>query len=169
MGSSMTIQLRKGRDGPSTLTCVRGDGTRTWSKVHPFFPVHDLTHCAVESVLGFTQAFFGLLASGWSLDDFAPRVALPREARLAESIVGVFDLERAQPRPFTAGEFNEMLGVSLQGQRLEPFRPLTETELAQVRDLRARLGGAWAALELGATLEISFPAAGGSGVPQPSA
>ncbi len=169
MGSPMTIQLRKGRDGPSTLSCVRSDGTRTWSKVHPFFPVHDLTHCAVESVLGFTEAFFGLLASGWSLDDFGPRIPLPREARLAESIVGVFDLERAQPRPFTAAQFNEMLGAALEGQRLEPFRPLTETELAQVRDLRARLAGAWAALEFGATLEIPFPADGGSGVPQPSA
>jgi hypothetical protein len=46
------IQLKKGRDAPATLACVRDDGTRTWGKEHPFFPVHDLTHCAVESVLG---------------------------------------------------------------------------------------------------------------------
>lgn len=48
----MVIQLKKGRDGPSTLACVRSDGSRTWGKEHPFFPLHDLTHCAVESVLG---------------------------------------------------------------------------------------------------------------------
>ena len=72
----MFIQLKKGRDGPATLACVRADGTRTWGKEHPFFPVHDLTHCAVESVLGFDQAFFGLIAKGWDIDDFAkPRAS----------------------------------------------------------------------------------------------
>lgn len=167
----MTIQIRKGRDGPASLTCVRNDGTRTWSRVHPFFPVHDLTHYAVETVFGFTEAFFGLLASGWSLDDFAPRVSLPHDARLAESIVGVLDLERAQPRPYGAEEFNELLSVSLHGQGLDSFRAVTDAELAQVRELRARLAGAWAALDLGATLEIPFPATDerGSGVSRPSA
>ncbi len=167
----MTIQLRKGRDGPASLTCVRSDGSRTWSRVHPFFPVHDLTHYAIESVLGFTEAFFGLVASGWSLDDFAPRVALPSEARVAESIVGVFDLERAQPRPFTAAEFNELLHPSLAGQRLERFRPIRDVEVQQVRDLQTRLADAWGALDLGGTLDIPFPAPrdGGSGAPRPSA
>ena len=66
----MVIQLKKGRDGPATLACVRVDGTRTWGKEHPFFPVHDITHCAVESVLGYDQAFFGLIAAGWDIDDF---------------------------------------------------------------------------------------------------
>ncbi len=68
----MLIQLKKGRDGPATLACVRADGSRTWGKEHPFFPVHDLTHCAVESVLGFDQAFFGLIARGWDIDHFKP-------------------------------------------------------------------------------------------------
>src|SRR5437773_9860909 len=66
----MFIQIKKGRDGPATLACLRSDGTRTWGKEHPFFPVHDITHYAVESVLAFDQAFFGLIATGWSIDDF---------------------------------------------------------------------------------------------------
>jgi hypothetical protein len=158
MPAAMMIQLRKGRDGPATLACVRADGSRTWSKVHPFFPVHDLTHCAVESVLGFREAFFGLVASGWALDDFAPRVPLPREARLAECIVGVFDLERAQPAPYSAAQFNEMVSASLQGQGLGTFRHITDPELTRVRELRSRWSRSWAALELGGTLEIPFPA-----------
>jgi len=56
----MIIEIRKGRDGPPSLTCIRADGSRTWARMHPFFPLHDLTHLAVESVMGFDQAFFGL-------------------------------------------------------------------------------------------------------------
>ncbi|MGH7520615.1 MAG: hypothetical protein ACREMI_05010 [Gemmatimonadales bacterium] len=37
----MGIQLKEGRDGPSTLACVRADGSRTWGKEHPFFPLHE--------------------------------------------------------------------------------------------------------------------------------
>lgn len=80
----MIIELKKGHNGPPTLSCIRADGTRTRGKLHPFFPVHDLTHAAVESVLGFNEAFFGLVAAG----------RLPMEARWAEGIVGVLDLER---------------------------------------------------------------------------
>src|SRR5438874_8737594 len=97
----MVIQWKKGRDGPPSLTCVRADGTRTWRRVHPFFPTHDLVHCAVESVFGFTQAFFGLVASGWSLDDFDQRGAparLPKEALWAENMVGLFDIDRKSTR-----------------------------------------------------------------------
>ncbi len=86
----MLIQLKKGRDGPATLACVRADGTRTWGKEHPFFPTHDLTHCAVESVLGFDQAFFGLIATGWDIDDFAKPGAsrrMPFQAIVAEHVV----------------------------------------------------------------------------------
>lgn len=159
----MRIQLRRGKDGPSTLTCVRADGSRTWSKVHPFFPVHDLTHCAVESVLGFREAFFGLVASGWALETFGPRVPLPLEARWAECIVGLLDLERAQPRSFPASQFNEMLAASLHGQGLESFRPVTDEQLDRVSEVREQLAGAWRALPMGGTLEVSFPATGGAG------
>ena len=88
----MFIQLKKGRDGPATLACVRADGSRTWGKEHPFFPVHDLTHCAVENVLGFDQAFFGLIATGWDIDDFTKPGAsrkLPFQAIVAEHVVVV--------------------------------------------------------------------------------
>lgn len=40
-------------------------------RLHPFFATHDLTHSAVESGLRLDQAFFGLIASGLSIDDFA--------------------------------------------------------------------------------------------------
>lgn len=156
----MVIELKKGRDGPTTLVCVRADGTRTWGKVARFFPVHDLTHCAVESVLGFNEAFFGLVARGWSIDDFAvPGVAgrLPAEAVWAESIVGLLDLERGTGTEWTAAEFNTALAESLRGQSRAAFRVITDDELARTRALRNDLQERWEGLPPGGLLTVPFP------------
>jgi hypothetical protein len=156
----MVIQLKKGRDGPSTLACVRADGSRTWGKEHPFFPLHDLTHCAVESVLGFDQAFFGLIATGWNIDDFAKPGAsakLPLQALLAEHLVGVLDRERALAQPLTAAEVNEAVVASLQGSDRPRFKPITEAQLTSVRALRRALESRWWDLAPGTTLEVAFP------------
>ncbi len=156
----MRIQLKKGRDGPATLACVRADGTRTWGKEHPFFPVHDITHCVVESVLGFDQAFFGLIATGWEIDDFAKPGAsrkMPFQAIIAEHVVGVFDRERALPAPLTAAEFNETVIASLPPAQRDGFKVLTAAQLSQVRELRGALEGRWNALQPGATMELTFP------------
>jgi hypothetical protein len=147
----MIIQLKKGKDGPPTLACVRADGSRTWARVHPFFPAHDLTHCAVESVLGFGQAFFGLVAAGWEIDDFARPGAARRlspEAVRAERIVGLLDLERASGRVYDVAEFD----AAAPG---EP--PLTTTQLVAIRALRDELHGRWLALAPGETLDLPFP------------
>ena len=135
----MFIQLKKGRDGPATLACVRADGTRTWGKEHPFFPVHDLTHCAVESVLGFDQAFFGLIAKGWDIDDFAK----PRASRAA---------------PLSVAEFNETVFASLPPVQRDAFQPLTDAQVSRVRELRSTLETRWHELPVGATLVVEFPA-----------
>ncbi|HEY5060709.1 MAG TPA: hypothetical protein VII52_04185, partial [Gemmatimonadaceae bacterium] len=71
----LIIRIKKKSDGSAALSCIRADGTTTWQqqngKLGRFFPLHDLTHYAVESVLGFRNAFYGLVASGWDLADFA--------------------------------------------------------------------------------------------------
>jgi len=156
----MLIQLKKGRDGPATLACVRGDGSRTWGKEHPFFPVHDITHCVVESVLGFDQGFFGLIATGWEIDDFAKPGAsrrMPFQAIVAEHVVGVFDRERALLEPMQSPEFNETVIASLPPAQRDAFTPLERAQLAQVRALRQALESRWHGLSLGATMEVKFP------------
>ena len=158
----MIIQLKKGRDGASTLVCIRADGSRTWGKLHPFFPLHDLTHCAAESVLELQEGFFGLVASGWNIDDFAAKGAtkrLPMQAGWAESLVGILDQERGMGRVLPASEFNEALAESLRGQDFPAFRIVTEQELTRVRALRGRLFEQWHALPAGETLELKFPLA----------
>jgi hypothetical protein len=156
----MRIEIKNGKDSRPTLVCVRPDGTRTWAKLHSFFPLHDLTHCAVESVLGFDQAFFGLVASGWAIDDFSQRLAsdrLPTEARWAESIVGLLDRETAAGALWQAPEFNALLALSLRGQDVLPFRALTDVELDAIRQFRNELHAQWLAVRPGDTLEVVFP------------
>ena len=88
---TLRIEIKKTHDGRPSLACVRADASRTWARVHPFLPTHDLAHYAVESVLGIDDAFFGLIAQGWAIDDFAsPGVVrrLPAAAMYVERIVG---------------------------------------------------------------------------------
>ncbi len=157
----MTIRLKRGRDGPSTLSCVRVDGSSTWASVHPFFPRHDLTHYAVESVLGLTEAFFGLVASGWDLDDFARTGAarrLPADALFAEHVVGLLDREPALPEPMPAGAFNEALRAAHPDAAMHPAMPIDHAALDRIRALRTALIARWEAVPAGESLELAFPA-----------
>lgn len=157
----MNVQLKRGRAGPSTLSCTRADGSRTWAKVHPFFPRHDLTHYAVESVLGLNEAFFGLVASGWDLDEFArPGAArrLPPDALFAEHVVGMLDREGAQPEPMLAGAFNEALRAAHPGAAVHPAMPVDRAVLERIRALRDALVARWEGVPPGESLELAFPA-----------
>ena len=69
------------------LRCVRADGSLTWQKQTDrhaaFFALHDLTHFAVETTLGYARGFFGLIAEGWDFEDTGGKGArgpLPPEA-----------------------------------------------------------------------------------------
>src|SRR5882672_12049379 len=112
----IVIRIKKGADGRTSLSCTRADGTTTWQRQQGgqarFFPRHDLTHYAVETVLGHRNGFYGLVAAGWDLSDFGtpwPRGEIPKEANVTEIIVGFFDRERASGQMGTADEINDEL------------------------------------------------------------
>lgn len=88
----MRIQFKKRKTKPSTLTCIRKDGTSTWTTLRNNFESHDLAHYAVETVLGFNKAFYGLLAQGFNIQDFE----LPREQRPEALIPANLPLESLQ-------------------------------------------------------------------------
>src|SRR5471030_985883 len=91
---ALVIELKKISAERASLTCRRPDGSATWARVHSFFPLHDLTHFAVETELALSRGFFGLVAAGWQLDDFTqPGVAarLPPESLVAENVVGTVE------------------------------------------------------------------------------
>lgn len=153
---ALILELKKAKDGRPSLACVRPDGSRTWAKVHPFFPLHDLTHCAVESVLGFDQAFYGLIAGGWELDDFSAPGAShrsPLQALWAEHVVGL--LERGLGA--SAAELDAALTATLPPE-LAAGRPVvSDAQLAEIATLRLELAARWQALPPGETLSVAFP------------
>src|SRR5687767_14096302 len=107
----LVIRIKKGGDGRTSLSCTRADGTTTWQRQEgaqaSFFPRHDLTHYAVETVLRHRRGFYGLVAAGWDLSDFGtpwPRGKLPKDAHTVEMIVGFLDLDRAAGRMGTVEE-----------------------------------------------------------------
>lgn len=156
---SLRIRLTKGRDGPSTLVCTRPDGSSTWMRVHDFFPLHDLTHYAVESTLGLERAFYGLILSGWNITDFsAPGGGsrTPPEAVHAEHYVAILQREFFSRDLKTVDEFNEEMRAFSDGVGSEPARKVTEEELAEMRAKVFELSNQWRALAPGQSMEVEF-------------
>jgi hypothetical protein len=159
----LRIEIKRGRDGPATLSCVRPDGSRTWHHVHPFFPGHDLLHFALETTLGFAHAFYGLIAQGWDLSTFEDREARARmgaEAIWAEGMVGLFDQERGGGRRWSAGEFNDAIRLECEMAGLPPCRPVTDAELDAVRARHRELLNQWSDTPPGGVLALEFQPAG---------
>jgi hypothetical protein len=149
----LRIDIRKTADGAGLLRCTREDGSVTWQKQPKHgahFALHDLTHYSVETVLGYSRGFFGLIAAGWDLDDVTGKGArgpLPPEAVEVERVVGLFDSERGSGCLWSTAEFNSF----------SP-RQLTEQEIRDVRALRAELFRQWFATEPGKSLQLRFEA-----------
>jgi hypothetical protein len=153
------VQITKKTDGSGVLRCVRADGSATWQKQTDrhaaYFSLHDLTHFAVETELGYRSGFFGLIAEGWEIEDTTGKGArgpLPPEAGEVEMLVGVFSAERAGGAIWTVDEFNECAAMS-------GVRKLSADEIARVKKKRSQLFQQWAAVEPGAALDLQFTAA----------
>jgi hypothetical protein len=161
--ADLCISLKKHADGGAVLNCTRSDGSATWQRHHQrnaaFFPLHDLTHFAVESELGVRRAFYGLIAEGWDIEDTGGKGArgpLPPEAIVVERLVGALDLERAGSATWTAEELNEHLSGDTANAGHSLPRPLTDDDLARIRSRLHALLGQWAMLPVGKTLELSL-------------
>ncbi|MBI3885261.1 MAG: hypothetical protein HY302_05975 [Opitutae bacterium] len=161
--SDLLIRLTKRAPSDYVLTCVRADGSTTTQRTHgesaKSFPFHDLTHFAVETVLGHRQGFYGLVCDGWQLADFTQpgtSARLPDAAVANEALVGLFDGERASGTQWTAAGFNDSLAQYLKTAGRAPAAPLSENDLARVRAEHARLAALWHALPVGGTLELAY-------------
>jgi hypothetical protein len=159
----MLIEITKRTGGSATLRCKRADGSIAWQKQDGpnarFFPLHDLTHYAVETVLRSTHGFFGLIADGWEIDDTTGKGArgpLPDEALAIEQIVGILDAERASDTALSASEFNKYSAEYAALHGTPPPNTLTDEQLGRVRSLRDEMHQRWFLLAPGETVELSF-------------
>lgn len=162
--ASLVVRIKKKTNGEAALTCERGDGSVTWQRqegpLGRFFPLHDLTHFAVESVLGFDDAFFGLISTGWDISDFAAsgvKQRLTAHALLAEMLVGFFDLEQRTGVLGDAPDFAWKIRMYCEEHKMPPPSfVLTDEQIAAIRAKRNQLFGAWQTVSPGETLELRF-------------
>jgi hypothetical protein len=159
----LKIRMKKNPDGGRSLACTRADGTVTWqsrqSQQAAFFPRHDLTHFAVETVLAQRNGFYGLLAAGWDLSDFGvpwPRGRIPPEADVSETIVGFLDIERASGERAAADQLNELLAARCAEKGYAAPPRITDESLREIRRKRAELFAQWDAVRPGESLELVY-------------
>ena len=164
----LTIRLAKHTDGGATLTCIRPDGSTTWQRQRSasaaFFPRHDLTHYAVETVLGHRRGFYGLVAGGWDLTDFGapwPRGPLPSDMDPSELLVGFLDAERASMagagQPWTAADLSAHAAAFYAARGFDTTPPVVSGEqLAAIRERLVELFARWDSLAAGGVLELQF-------------
>ena len=147
----MVIRFKKGKNQwkhkPDTLTCIRDDGSVTWTHLHRGFVQHDFAHYVVETTLGFENAFFGLVAKGYDIPDFSVPKAerpfeIPREAMDTEPIVALLQVDLLESLGYSGdsdGIFQDhsaSLPVNLTDEQLEVMRRNLRALLQRWRDLR---------------------------------
>jgi len=161
----LTLRFAIKRDGTPVLSVTRRDGSVAWQRQKHFFPVHDLGHYAIESVLGLRQAFWGMMADGWDFADFGtpwPRGPMPNlaEALLAEVVAGWMDnFARAVADDESgAAELNAHLAAYCAQHGEPPPRTITPDEFRRIRTMRDALARRWHALAPGEAMELEFPA-----------
>ncbi|MEO6525243.1 MAG: hypothetical protein ABIP93_01330 [Gemmatimonadaceae bacterium] len=170
---TLTIRIKRHPDGSSSLTCLRDDGTTTWQRQQGgyalVFPSHDLTHYAVETELGFRRGFYGLVAEGWDLTDFAApwrRGPIPAEAVEVELVVGFFQMDR-RSEAWTVESFAAHAELFVDSRRalrpglLMPNIPrLSLAQIERVRASRDALFIRWSSIQPGEVLELPFEPGG---------
>ena len=159
----MKIVFTKDRQGGEahSLRVAREDGTSDWMPTTPFFVEHDITHFAVETTMGFREAFWGLIGNGWSFSNFEDRqpgsrkaVQLPHEAYIAEGLVGAVQVDHMYG-PFSFEEFLRVLRESHETLGAPP-PSIASDQLDAIRELKNTLIGQWKELAPGDHLEVSF-------------
>ena len=157
------IEITKRADSRSVLRCTREDGTQTWQKKlgaqSAFFPFHDIVHYSVESVLDLRQGFYGLVASGWDIEDTdgkGKRGAIPKATILAEHIVNLFANELTSGTRWEITELDEQLAIIAAKDDLPPPPRFTDVIAERVRSRIAELLARYSSLEAGERLELEF-------------
>ncbi|MEP7383695.1 MAG: hypothetical protein ABI910_18560, partial [Gemmatimonadota bacterium] len=158
---SLQLRLKKGADGRiASFALRRADGSVTVLRnVQTFFPVHDLTHYAVESTLHFRRGFYGLVSDGWNFEDFGspwPRGPLPSDLDPAEEIVGLLDLERATGHLVSVSDVQARLGDFYATRPRATPLVLTQRELDSIRQRVRDYAAGWQSLPNGETLVLDY-------------
>ena len=157
----MRILFKKGRD-KITLSCIRADGSRTWSDLQEGTVFHDLAHYIVEKKFEFTQAFYGLIKQGFNIGDFElpaqqrPQKLMPKnlpeEALVTEHLVNL--LQVLINHPDRTQNLLEQLNI-ICSTRGFAFKPTPENINTLFYKLEILLQE-WENIPVGEVLELNF-------------
>lgn len=167
----MLIRFTKGTRG-DTIAVVRDDGSGArFGFPHKGPTPHDAVHLAVESQLGLSRGFWGLVADGMDPAQVGALAAArghPSAARAREPDPYIVELVQAERlvECFEAESWSEandsdgirlMAGAGWAASHV-PALPLRARELSAIRRAIDRFAREWAALPAGGTLERHWPA-----------
>ena len=156
----MVIRFKKGKNQskhkPDTLTCIRDDGSVTWTHLHRGFVQHDFAHYVVERTLGLENAFFGLVAKGYDIPNFSEPKAerpfeIPEEAIDTEPIVALLQADLLEGLGYS-GDSN---GIFQDHTASLPVG-ITDEQLSVMRQELRGLLGRWNNLQPGASMALQF-------------
>ena len=139
---------------------MRQDGTISWQNYGnqgDFFPGHDLTHCAVETILGYRHAFYGMIASGRELEDFGSgdAASFHPEAIYSESLVGLLTTAELRGTILPFEEIKRTIDEKTSEAGFLPME-LTEADVLRIRVKSQELKERWTKLPAGTELVLDF-------------
>ncbi len=157
---TMQIVFAKHPGKPTTLRCIRDDGSVTWQSYgnhSGFFAVHDLTHYAIETTLGYRQAFWRMIAAGRELGDFGPGDAktFHCEAIYAETLAGLLTTSQGNGSFLTYTDIKATIDSKAHEAGFDPVKLMEEHLLLirrRVRELRCE----WERLSDSGILTLPF-------------
>ncbi len=156
----MLLQLTKNKGKPHVIKYIRDDGSETWMLADDFFIQHDLSHYAIENILGYTTAFNGMINSGMDIRDFENRekrkaIMVTAEAAYAENMANLFLMELVQGEvsDFNVLQMDTFKATNSEFKQIE----LPVDKISSIRKLLKELTDNWNRLPNGETLQLSFP------------
>jgi len=155
----MKVQFQKNKESKNVIRFLRTDASSTWTKGDNFLVLHDLSHYTIETTLNYTTAFYGIIKSGVSIQNFEDKptrdqMKLSNEAWYAETLANLLLIEYTQ-NPFE--NFNEVFKESL--QKTNPNLPalvISESDLNNMRKLYSDLIARWNQIPDKEIMELIF-------------
>ena len=153
------MEITKNIGKPHVICYMRDDGSKTWMHADNFFVRHDLSHYAIEKMLGYTTAFMGMLNSGMDIKDFENRekrkkITMTKEAMNSEQMANLFLMEVAQG---DLADFNDTLKQTFTVKEQVFDAPIvTRNQLATIRKYVRELYKNWDELPAGETMSLAI-------------
>ena len=155
----MQILFTKNTGKPHSIKHIRDDGSETWMASDDFFIRHDLSHYAIETILQFKTAFYGMIQNGMDIRDFENKekrkaLLITAEAWYAENMANLFLMETKNGN---FEDFNSISSQTLAEMNLPfPALLLNEDDLNTIRNYLQQLLFQWNQLPTGDTLRLNF-------------